>query len=203
MLLISIEEFIIAFDTSFKKNNLHDPWEITNQLKTILNELLPNCKKEFIIENGIAIHQSAVIHERAILAAPVIINANCFVGANAILRGGVFLGNESVIGSGCEIKSSIIMNYSSIAHLNFIGDSIIGSNVNFEAGAICANHYNERKGKKISVFYNAEIINTGIEKFGSLVGDHSKIGANAVLSPGTLLKKNTIVKRLELIEQVK
>jgi acetyltransferase-like isoleucine patch superfamily enzyme len=75
--------------------------------------------------------------------------------------------------------------------------------VNFEAGSIAANHYNERISKRISVLYKSEIIDTGVEKFGSLVGDNSKIGANAVLSPGTILEKNTIVKRLELIEQYK
>ena len=104
---------------------------------------------------------------------------------------------------GVEVKSSIIFDNSSVAHFNFIGDSIIGSNVNFEAGSITANHFNERKDKEIFVKINEEIINTKIEKFGALVGDFSKIGANAVLTPGTILMKNTVVKRLELIEQIK
>ncbi|MCS3531573.1 hypothetical protein [Chryseobacterium sp. JUb7] len=74
--------------------------------------------------------------------------------------------------------------------------------MNFEAGSICANHFNEREEKNIFVKYNDHIISTDTNKFGSLVGDNSKIGANAVLSPGTILDKKTIVKRLELIEQV-
>lgn len=75
--------------------------------------------------------------------------------------------------------------------------------MNFEAGLLCANHYNERRDKQIMVKYKNEIVDTKTEKFGSVVGDHSKIGANAVLSPGTILEPNSVVKRLELVEQVK
>ena len=93
------------------------------------------------------------------------------------------------------------MHNSSIAHFNFIGDSIIGCSVNFEAGSHTANRYNERSDKTIWVTNQFQKINTISEKFGALIGDHSKIGANAILSPGTILAKNSIVKRLELIEQ--
>jgi len=84
---------------------------------------------------------------------------------------------------------------------NFIGDSIIGSDVNFEAGSITANHFNERNDKRIFIKHNSDLIETNSTKFGSLVGDGSKVGANAVLSPGTILPKNTLVKRLELVDQ--
>jgi UDP-N-acetylglucosamine diphosphorylase / glucose-1-phosphate thymidylyltransferase / UDP-N-acetylgalactosamine diphosphorylase / glucosamine-1-phosphate N-acetyltransferase / galactosamine-1-phosphate N-acetyltransferase len=138
----------------------------------------------------------------AVLKAPIIIGKNCFVGANAYLRGGVFLDDGVKIGPSCEIKSSIIFSKTSVAHFNFIGDSIVGSNVNIEAGAVTANHYNEKADKQIEVLYNSAVIKTNTSKFGALIGDACKIGANAVLSPGTLLAKNTIVKRLELVEQV-
>ena len=125
------------------------------------------------------------------------------MGANAYLRNGVYLGSHTVTGPSCEIKSSVIFNSSKVAHFNFIGDSIIGSHVNFEAGSVTANRYNERENKIIPVLYQSQIIETNSEKFGSLVGDHSKIGAHAVLSPGTLLMPRTVVKRLELIDQLK
>ena len=105
------------------------------------------------------------------------------------------------VGISCEIKTSVLMENSAIAHFNFVGDSIIGKNVNIEAGAVLANHFNEREDKTIYIWDSGKRISTGIHKFGSLVGDNCKIGANAVLSPGTLLKPSTIVKRLELIEQ--
>jgi len=179
------------------------PWEITSNIISIINELIPLLDDGFTINDGIAVHTTAVIEPGVTLKAPVIIGAGCFIGAHAYLRGGVYLASGVSIGPGCEIKSSIVCHKSSAAHFNFIGDSIIGSNVNFEAGSVTANHYNERVAKNIFVSFNQAIIDTEITKFGSLIGDNCKIGANAVLSPGTLLAAGSIVKRLELVEQVK
>ena len=179
------------------------PWLIIQNLESIIFEKIKLLSDDFEINNGIAIHKTAIVEKNAILKAPLIIEENCFVAANACLRNGVFLSKNVKIGMGVEIKSSIISNNSAVAHFNFIGDSIIGENVNFEAGSITANHFNEREYKEIFVKIDDNIINTKVVKFGSLVGDFSKIGANAVLSPGTILKKNSVVKRLELIEQIK
>jgi UDP-N-acetylglucosamine diphosphorylase / glucose-1-phosphate thymidylyltransferase / UDP-N-acetylgalactosamine diphosphorylase / glucosamine-1-phosphate N-acetyltransferase / galactosamine-1-phosphate N-acetyltransferase len=200
--MIIIDDFIKEFSNIFSEHKDWLPWEITKDLSGILLKIIIKLNGDYNIKDGIAVHKTAIIENGAILKSPVIINENCFVGANAYLRGGVYLGKSSKIGPSCEIKSSIIFSNSCLAHLNFIGDSIIGSNVNFEAGSVIANYYNERNDKRISVVYNSEIINTGTDKFGALVGDNSKIGANAVLSPGTILIPNTIVKRLELIEQL-
>ena len=179
------------------------PWLIIQNLESIIFEKIKLLSDDFEINNGIAIHKTAIVEKNAILKAPLIIEENCFVAANACLRNGVFLSKNVKIGMGVEIKSSIISNNSAVAHFNFIGDSIIGENVNFEAGSITANHFNERENKEIFVKIDDNIINTKVVKFGSLIGDYSKIGANAVLSPGTILKKNSVVKRLELIEQIK
>jgi len=93
------------------------------------------------------------------------------------------------------------MSGSALAHFNFVGDSLIGSYVNMEAGSIIANHYNERLDKTLYVMLNKKKTKIEVTKFGALVGDHSKIGANAVLSPGTILLPESVVKRLELVEQ--
>ncbi len=199
--MIAIENYIASFLKSFPAGKY--PWEIIHQLSEIIIESIAKLDKDFLISNNIAIHKTAIVEKTSIIKAPAIISKDCFIAANAYLRNGVYLTQGVKIGTGCEIKSSIIFEQTAIAHFNFIGDSIIGSNVNIEAGAITANHYNERIDKEISVCYNNKIIKTGTKKFGALVGDNCKIGANAVLSPGTLLNKNTIVKRLELIEQVK
>jgi len=201
--MIVTDDFIHDFSSLFPDQAELQPWEITNNLKIILEELILNLDGDFFIKDGIAIHKTAQVENGAVLKRPVVINENCVVGANAYFREGVFLDHSVKIGPGCEIKSSIICSGTAIAHFNYVGNSIIGRNVNFEAGSIAANHYNERVSKRISVLHQSEIIDTGVEKFGSLVGDDSKIGANAVLSPGTILEKNTIVKRLELVEQYK
>ena len=157
----------------------------------------------FNIHNAIAIHKSATVETNVVLKTPVIIGENCFVATSAYLRGGVYLGNNSIVGPGCEIKSSLIFNDTTVAHFNFIGDSIVGNGVNIEAGSVFANHHNDRDDKTIRVAHNGSIVNTQTEKFGALVGDGSRIGANAVLCPGTVLERNAVVKRLELVEQAK
>ena len=201
--MITTGDFIKNFSKIFPEAAGLQPWQITSALHQIISEKILSLDESFIGKNGIAIHKTAVVESGAVLKAPVIIGANCFVAANVCLRGGVYLGANVKIGMGCEIKNSIIFNDSAVAHFNFIGDSIIGNNVNFEAGSVIANHFNERADKRITLFYNGDTINTNAEKFGALVGDNSKIGANAVLSPATVLKPNSIVKRLQLIDQQK
>ena len=83
-----------------------------------------------------------------------------------------------------------------------MGDSLIGADVNLEAGAVLANHFNERADKLIRVLADGKIVETGSVKFGALIGDGSRIGANAVTVPGTVLLPGSIVGRLQLLDQV-
>ncbi len=200
--MIQIEQYIDNFSCQMNQGG-RQPWEMIQQIGELINAKIKTLDNNYTIAQGIAIHKTALIDTNVVMKAPIIIGENCFVGANSYLRNGVILYNNVSIGTGCEVKSSLIFGYSSIAHFNFIGDSIIGQHVNFEAGSITANHFNEREDKTIFVKSEGVIINTKVQKFGSLVGDYSKIGANAVLSPGTLLDKKSIVKRLELVEQIK
>ena len=179
------------------------PWVIVDHLCETLGSIIDTLDEDYDIKDGVAVHKTAVIGHNVTIKAPAIISANCFVGSNSYLRGGVFLAPEAKVGISCEVKTSVLLEGSAIAHFNFIGDSIIGHDVNIEAGAILCNHYNERKDDTVFVHVEGMRISTGLHKFGSLVGDCCRIGANAVLSPGTLLLPNTIVKRLELIEQDK
>lgn len=199
--MIDLRDFIsdIPFYDDLKRLGL--PWEITTEVQTFIMGILPHLGSDFHIENHVAIHKSSIVEQGVTFKHPTIVMENCHIGAHAYFREGVFLNRSVKIGPSTEIKGSLIFSNTAIAHLNYIGNSIIGSNVNFEAGSIAANHYNERTDKEIVLNYDGKLIATGVKKFGALVGDHSRIGANAVLSPGTLLKKNTIVKRLELVEQ--
>jgi bifunctional N-acetylglucosamine-1-phosphate-uridyltransferase/glucosamine-1-phosphate-acetyltransferase GlmU-like protein len=180
-----------------------EPWTVVANLPRILEMHMAGLTEGFSIQGGMAIHHTARLDPTAILKAPLVIDAEAYVGAYACLRGGVYIGKGSSIGHGAEVKCSVILDHSAVAHFNFIGDSLIGSGVNFEAGSIVANHFNERLDKIIKVVLDGTTINTGVMKFGALVGDGSKIGANAVLSPGTILVKNSIVGRLELVDQNK
>lgn len=177
------------------------PWSACSQASKIISALINDLPDEYLRSNGNAIHRTAIVEAGAILKAPCIIGPNCFVAAQAYLRGGVWLDANVIIGPACEIKSSFIFSGSKAAHFNFIGDSLVGKNVNIEAGAIIANYRNEREDKEIICFANQQKIKTGIDKFGSLIGDDCRIGANAVLAPGTILKPKTIVPRLTLVDQ--
>jgi len=197
-----IDNLIQDFSGTFEDLGKLEPWDITNDLQNIIISIIANLGEDYVIANNIAIHKSVIVENGVTIKSPAIFSENCFIGANSYFREGVYLDKFVKIGPGCEIKNSIICSNTAIAHFNYIGNSIIGRNVNFEAGSIAANHYNERVSKRISVLFDSQIIQTNSEKFGSVVGDDSRIGANAVLSPGTILNKKSIVKRLELIEQI-
>ena len=98
-------------------------------------------------------------------------------------------------------KSSFVFRGSKLAHFNFVGDSILGCEVNLEAGAIIANYRNEQDNPAISFTHKGQLIDTGVIKFGALVGDRTRIGANAVIAPGAILAPATIVGRLALVDQ--
>ncbi len=123
----NLNEFINGFAELFPGESKLFPWEITSNLKLILEKYILKLKANYKIENGIAIHQSAIIEQGVVLKAAIIISENCFVGANAYLRAGDYLAKSVTVGPGCEIKSSIIFSNTVIAHFNFIGHSIIGN----------------------------------------------------------------------------
>lgn len=200
--MMKLERYIERLPQLLPELSEKDPWEITETLEEIVNKIISKLDQNYEVTNSNAIHKSAIIEQNVVLKGPIIIGENVRIGANAYLRGPIILDSNVHIGAGCEIKQSVIFSNTAVAHFNYIGNSIVGSNVNFEAGSVAANHYNERENKIISVKAGSQTINTGVKKFGSLIGDNCRIGANAVLSPGTILEKGFIVKRLELIEQV-
>lgn len=113
---------------------------------------------------------------------------NCKIAKSALLREGVILGDNVIVGHCVELKNCIVLNNSTIAHLNYVGDSIIGSNVNIGGGAILANFRLDEK--PVHVRLTDKKIPTNLPKFGAVIGDGTRIGVNAVLNPGTILGKN-------------
>ena len=177
------------------------PWQVPSQLPSILERLAASLSaSDYRTSNGVLIHNAAIIEPGAVLKPPAVISEGCFVAATAYIRGGVFLDRGVIIGPGCELKTAIIMSGAARPN-SILGDSIVGANVNVEGGAVVANHYNERTDKEIRVYVHAQEIRTGVNKFGALIGDRCRLGANAVLSPGTILEPNAVVGRLALINQ--
>jgi UDP-N-acetylglucosamine diphosphorylase / glucose-1-phosphate thymidylyltransferase / UDP-N-acetylgalactosamine diphosphorylase / glucosamine-1-phosphate N-acetyltransferase / galactosamine-1-phosphate N-acetyltransferase len=199
--MIDLRNYINSFASLAPFVRGKAPWSIVKNAEAIVTEHMRLLPSEYMIRDNIAIHKNARVEAHAIIKGPAIISDGCFIAANAYLRGGVFLADHVVVGPGTEIKSSFVMNNTTLAHFNFIGDSVIGSLVNMEAGSVIANHYNERNNKTISIFLEGQPVAIPSEKFGALVGDGCRIGANAVLSPGTILTPGSIVDRLQLVKQ--
>lgn len=178
------------------------PWRLTAEAEAIVSRLLAELPiGDFVLAGGIALHRTATIEMGAILKPPAIVGARAFVAAGAYVRGGVWLDEACSVGPGSEVKSSFLFRSSRLAHFNFVGDSILGADVNLEAGSVIANHRNDRTDREIRVRIADRVIRTGVDKFGALIGDGARIGANAVLAPGTLIARHQVVGRLVLIDQ--
>jgi NDP-sugar pyrophosphorylase family protein len=178
-----------------------DPWHLTVRAEEIVCVLLGGLDAGFAVDDGVAVHETARIETGAVVKPPTILGPGSFIAAGAYLRGGVWLQAEAIIGPGSELKSSFVFRGAKLAHFNFVGDSVLGEDVNLEAGAIVANFRNERVDKRLTFTHDGTVIDIGVEKFGALVGDRCRIGANAVIAPGALLKPGTVVARLALVDQ--
>ncbi|MBD0777393.1 LpxA family transferase [Maribacter sp. ANRC-HE7] len=201
---MDLSEFIkdIYHDLPFLPRDL-PPWEIINNLEKTIKHLLSNLETtNYKIVNQVAIHETALVENGVTIKPNTIIGPRCTIKAGSYLRNGVYLVSDVVIGANCEIKQSILFKNSRAAHLNYIGNSLIGEDVNLEAGSILANHFNEREDKTIRIFLEDKIVETNAIKFGSLIGDHSRIGANSVLNPGTILYVKSVVPRLTHVDQL-
>lgn len=177
------------------------PWKATTEASAIVKAFVASADADFVLKDECAVHRSSKIESGAALKGPCYIGPNCFVSSSALLRGGVWLEADNIIGPGCELKTVFMFSNSKAAHLNFVGDSVIGRDVNIEAGAMLANYRNEKADKTICFHYDGKLIETGVTKFGAIVGDHARIGANAVIAPGAALAAGTIVGRLQLVDQ--
>ena len=177
----------------------HSPWELTCESEAIVRQMLGSLVAEdFSIANDVAVHRSATIETGAVLKGPLILGPKCFVAAGAYLRGGNWVAERCTFGPGAELKSSFVFAGTKLAHFNFVGDSILGSGVNLEAGSIVCNYRNERPDKEITVRVGKDLHRTGQTKFGAVIGDHCRIGANAVVAPGGLLAPGTVLRRASL-----
>lgn len=177
------------------------PWQLTAMAEDLIAALVDRTLPGYHTQGDALIHDSARIEPGAVIKGPAIIGPGCFLAAGSLLRGGCWLQAGCVIGPGTEVKSSFLFERARAAHFNFLGDSLVGADVNIEAGAVIANHRNELLDPAIRICHQGAVIETGVRKFGALVGDGCRIGANAVIAPGAILAPGTIVGRLQLVDQ--
>ena len=175
------------------------PWEALCDIEKIIlliGSTLPT-DKYFSPDENIWISKDVVIPLTAVIKAPAIIESGTEIRNGAFIRGKVIIGKDCVIGNSCEIKNSIIFNGAQIPHFNYIGDSILGYKAHTGAGAITSNVKSDKS--LVSVKFGEQKINTGLKKFGAMIGDHAEIGCNSVLNPGTIIGKNTNIYPLSSV----
>ena len=180
-------------------DNAQYAWDALSQIKAYVDKnLIPNqahtVKGKVFIDENVSIGEGTVVEEGAMILGPAIIGKNCQIRHNAYVRPYSVVGDGCVIGNACEIKHSLIFNRCQIPHFNYIGDSILGEHVHMGAGVKISNLKLTPGTVLIDEVDQSGIpIDTGLRKFGALIGDRAEIGCNAVLNPGTILGRESIV----------
>jgi NDP-sugar pyrophosphorylase family protein len=174
-------------------------WDALRQIKAYVDaNLTPNqahtAKGKVFIDENVSIGEGTVVEEGAMILGPTIIGKNCQIRHNAYVRPYSVIGDGCVIGNACEIKHSLIFNHCKVPHFNYIGDSILGVHVHMGAGVKISNLKLTPGTVLIDEVDQSGIpIDTGLRKFGALIGDRAEIGCNAVLNPGSILGRGSIV----------
>ena len=169
------------------------------------------CIKEFILEYGksldeseyrllsenVWVHNSAEIAPTAYIGSPCIIGENTEVRHCAFIRGSALIGKNCVVGNSTEIKNAILFDNVQVPHYNYVGDSILGYKAHLGAGAVTSNVKSDRS--LVSVRTDGGRVETGLKKFGAVVGDLVEVGCNSVLNPGTVIGRNTNIYPLSSV----
>ena len=175
------------------------PWLVLPKIRDFILEIGPKLPNEIYkcTSENVWIAQSAKIHKNAELCGPAIIGPNTELRTGAYIRGNVIIGEGCVIGNSCEIKNSIIFNNAQVPHFNYIGDSILGYKAHTGAGAITSNVKSDKS--LVTVKTPDGKLETGLKKFGAMVGDNVEVGCNSVLNPGTVIGRNSNVYPLSSV----
>lgn len=180
------------------------PWEGLANLKTRMAELLkekghhlPSDLPDSVVIKGLVhIEEGAKIEENTFFQGPTFVGKGAEVRFGAYIRGNVYVGEGAVVGHDTEIKHSILFPGAKAAHFAYVGDSILGRDVNLGAGTKCANVRVDMGKKNLRVKVDEQSYDTGIRKFGAIMGDGVSIGCNSVTNPGTLVGKESLIYSL-------
>jgi UDP-N-acetylglucosamine diphosphorylase / glucose-1-phosphate thymidylyltransferase / UDP-N-acetylgalactosamine diphosphorylase / glucosamine-1-phosphate N-acetyltransferase / galactosamine-1-phosphate N-acetyltransferase len=172
------------------------PWEWLKRIAPTLVGLQPNPAAPKIpagvhIEGAVFLHATVKLPAHATIIGPAWIGPKTEIRPGAFIRGNVIAGEGCVLGNACEFKNCLLLDGVQVPHFSYVGDSILGNGAHLGAGAICSNL---RLDQQPIVVRGADAsYDTGLKKFGAIVGDHAEVGCNAVLNPGTLLGKRSLV----------
>lgn len=178
------------------------PWEALPKIKDFiisLGETLPEEKYERR-EGNIWIARNAKVFPSAYIGGPAIIDEEAEIRHCAFIRGSAIVGKGAVVGNSTELKNVILFNKVQVPHYNYVGDSILGFKAHMGAGSITSNVKSDKT--LVVVKAGEETFETGLKKFGAMLGDQVEVGCNSVLNPGTVIGKNTNIYPTSMVRGV-
>ena len=171
-------------------------WDALKKIEVYLDANLHpglhnHCEGVAFIGERVFIGEGTVVEDGVMIKGPAIIGRNCHLRHNAYLRERVIMGDNCVVGNSSEVKNSILFNHAGAPHFNYIGDSILGYKAHLGAGVKISNV--RLVPGNVTVDIDGVPFDTGLRKFGALLGDHTDIGCNAVLNPGSIIGRGSVV----------
>ena len=169
------------------------PWEVLGSIKEFILAFGPALPAEEFDNpsEGVWIAKDAKVFPSAYIGAPCIIDHGAEVRHCAFIRGSAIVGKDCVVGNSVELKNAVLFDNVQVPHYNYVGDSILGYKSHMGAGSITSN---VKSDKTLVVVKNgSERIETGLKKFGAILGDHVEVGCNSVLNPGSVLGREVSV----------
>ena len=175
------------------------PWEALPLIGDFIIKLGNTLDPDIYEKKGdnIWIAKSAKVFDSAYLNGPLIIDEDAEVRQCALIRGNAIVGKGATVGNSTELKNAILFNGVQVPHFNYIGDSILGHMSHTGAGSITSNLKSDKT--LVTVLLDGKKVETGVKKFGAMLGDHVEVGCNSVLNPGTVIGKNTNVYPLSFV----
>ncbi len=172
------------------------PWELLAatewKLDSLDREVAGDVDADATLRGDVRVEAGAVVEPGVVIEGPAHIGADCHIGPNAYIRGATSLGPGVRVGHGVEVKNSVVMAGSAIPHLTYLGDSVLGRNVNLGAGTTVANLRHD--GENVQLTVKGDRVDTGRRKFGVVCGDEVKTGVNCSLNPGVTLGTGVTVE---------
>lgn len=171
------------------------PWEVLPKIKDFVVKLGESLDPEKFDnpQQNVWIAKSAKVFPSAYIAGPCIIDENAEVRHCAFIRGSAIVGKNAVVGNSVELKNCILFDNVQVPHYNYVGDSVLGYKAHLGAGALTSNVKSDKTNVVVKHAATKTAMETGLRKFGAIVGDNTEVGCNTVLCPGTVLGRECIV----------
>lgn len=175
------------------------PWEALSKISTYILELGATLDSDKFdkIADDIWVAKSAKIAPTASLNGPLIIDEDAEVRHCAFIRGSAIVGKNAVVGNSTELKNCILFDNVQVPHYNYVGDSIYGYKSHTGAGVIASNLKSDKS--LVTVMCDGNKVETGVKKFGAMIGDFVEVGCNSVMNPGTVIGRNSNVYPLSFV----